>query len=897
MLFRSIVVDGVTHSETITLNTTLNDLISIFESYGMEVTLNQLYNYGEYQSSLLNINYDGDFSIEDGTVALATTFFNTASSQTNKYTSNAIDVQNSYSQAITRDTKLSDINGGTFEAGYLTVSKDGVSTNISVETNDTVGMLLDKLALYGFESVVDSAGKITMSSAQGYALNTYTGEGDASNAISLLGLDASNWTISNSYVSEPVTYSNLVPADRNTALSEIGITTGQYNIYSNGVKYTATISYDDTIGTFIDTLKTFGFDVTTKVEFFNGVTGYTMSLRGNGDSRLESVSGGSNIVNTCFNNPSQSFNRTYYYTEDVEEITSHNADENTLIGDIVTPELESIAGTLAINVNGNDYTLNIENTDTVGGMLNKFREIGLDASILDGQVKIQSGFNTVSIDSANSTSSLANDSATVALNFVNDFGNFTASSEAVMSTVSKTEKLSAANYLDNGTVFSTLNITSGTLSVYKNGNKTVLNVDSEWSLTNLNNELAGHIGGLAARMQDGYLEIFSTDGSEISVGSTTDTSNFMSITGMQKQDDGVVRSARKLYCVNSDSLITGSSLFRSGNVSTGSFKIGNANFEIADTTTIQDLVNQINSSTDANATAWWDNITGEFVIESKSTGAAYVNIEADTSNFTTILGLTNGSAMNVDAQKIGDNAKFSLNGTEYTSTSNTIGSDVSRLEGVTINLKKVSEGESVKLTVEHDKDKAADAMEEIVNSYNELMENVDNQLATTGNLHNETTLRMIRTQLKNLMSSSESAGTTFKTLASIGIDVAQASGGNVSTENSSIVNLSFDRSSFLNAFNSDQNALKTLLIGDSADSTTGILNRIENYIEQTLAANTGYFAIQEKSNTNKITDYNTKISKQNTYIERYRAQLEARFKSMDMLISQMNQQYSSFLSG
>ncbi len=45
----------------------------------------------------------------------------------------------------------------------------------------------------------------------------------------------------------------------------------------------------------------------------------------------------------------------------------------------------------------------------------------------------------------------------------------------------------------------------------------------------------------------------------------------------------------------------------------------------------------------------------------------------------------------------------------------------------------------------------------------------------------------------------------------------------------------------------------------------------------------------------EVKDIENKIEKQKKALERYRAQLEAKFASMDILIANMQQQYSSFL--
>ena len=67
-------------------------------------------------------------------------------------------------------------------------------------------------------------------------------------------------------------------------------------------------------------------------------------------------------------------------------------------------------------------------------------------------------------------------------------------------------------------------------------------------------------------------------------------------------------------------------------------------------------------------------------------------------------GSLNVTRMNTASQEVGNNAKFSINGTYYTSTSNNITSDVSRIKGLTINLKGLTDGSAITLTVERDKE-------------------------------------------------------------------------------------------------------------------------------------------------------------------------------------------------
>ena len=213
---------------------------------------------------------------------------------------------------------------------------------------------------------------------------------------------------------------------------------------------------------------------------------------------------------------------------------------------------------------------------------------------------------------------------------------------------------------------------------------------------------------------------------------------------------------------------------------------------------------------------------------------------------------------------------------------------------MTINLKGLTEGSAVTLTVERDKETLANAVSEVVDSYNELMKNVDEAIAIDGQLHDETTLKLIRNQLRNLMTSSDVGTTIFRNLDSIGIGVDKASGNNISTTTESIINLAFDKDKFLKAYESDEDAVKELLIGGA--NNTGIFTKVETLLESTLQSVTGYFAATDRSYSKEVDKIERKIVKANKDIERYRARLEAKFSAMDLLIAQMQQQYSSFLT-
>ena len=93
---------------------------------------------------------------------------------------------------------------------------------------------------------------------------------------------------------------------------------------------------------------------------------------------------------------------------------------------------------------------------------------------------------------------------------------------------------------------------------------------------------------------------------------------------------------------------------------------------------------------------------------------------------------------------------------------------------------------------------------------------------------------------------------------------------------------------------SNQKAVKDLLIGSS--NNTGIFTKVEDLVESSLQSVSGYFATSDNTYTKKTREIERKIVNATKDIEKYRARLEAKFSAMDMLIAQMQQQYSSFLT-
>ena len=462
-----------------------------------------------------------------------------------------------------------------------------------------------------------------------------------------------------------------------------------------------------------------------------------------------------------------------------------------------------------------------------------------------------------------------------------------------------TSKESASAVADDNTKLKSFGITEGTLSVYVNGAKTAIEITDETSVGDLKEALDA--AGITATVNEsGVLNLSAkTEGDTIHVGSTTDDTNFVSLTGLTRNEDGGYDSTNSLFKANIATKLTSSDSGFKTQITEGTFTIGNATFTIDENTTLSSLISKINNSEEAQATASWDDTTGKLTITSKKEGAAYINIEAGTSNFTDVMGLTSTtvdeqgntiSKMFTEAQELGKNALLTINGTSITSTSNTIGSDISRIEDVTLNLKKVSSEEdgNTTLKITHDTSELVAAAKEFVEAYNKTIEQIDKVTAVGGDLERETSLTSLKNTLRTFANSSNNTnGGAYNLLAQLGISTGKASATNLSTETNK---LEFDEKEFTKALEENPDSVKSLLAGEN-----GIFAMMENTVEQALSATTGFFDVKEGTIKSNIRNMEEKISKQKVKVSDYQAQLEKKFSNMELIIAKMQQNYSSFL--
>ena len=489
-----------------------------------------------------------------------------------------------------------------------------------------------------------------------------------------------------------------------------------------------------------------------------------------------------------------------------------------------------------------------------------------------------------------------------------------------------TSSLGSKGLVSRDTVFNTLasgKAVDGDFSIFVNGEKHVISTKKDPTLDDENDkelakENSASIGTILDRINeiegvqaeitaDGKINISGVNAdsstNNIVIGSTMDDSNFASVMGLVRGDSGTeYESYTPVSAIDLNSTLV--DIF--GDSAKGTLTVGNQEFTIDENTTFKSFITNLNTKADAGVNAYWDATKSELVLTSKTEGAFNINIEAGTSSLTDLLGYTESSEdsegqkqskLTDNSQVLGDYASLTVNGTRIISSSNTVTSDISGIEGLTLSLKSVSKEnedgviEPVKIDVNQDTDAFIGAVKSFINAFNTTIEKVDSNTVYGSELYGETTLTSLRNNLRRTATVSADVDGAYKLLADIGITTGSASN---TTDTSGVNKLQLDESKLKDALAKDPAAVKKLLVGDNKGNSTsgGVLNKLEDITEQALDVGHGYFANKASSYEKTIKSYDSSIEREQTKIDSYKARLQKQFNNMEQIISLMCSSYS-----
>ncbi len=280
----------------------------------------------------------------------------------------------------------------------------------------------------------------------------------------------------------------------------------------------------------------------------------------------------------------------------------------------------------------------------------------------------------------------------------------------------------------------------------------------------------------------------------------------------------------------------------------------------------------------------------KLVVSSTKTGAdnAFtLTFDEGSAALQTLVGEVNtaGSANQV---AVASNALFTVNGVQVSRPTNTV-SDA--INGLTLDLKGIhpSSGanDKTRITITADATKTAEKVKAFVNAYNSVLDFVEKQnaLGEDGKAKNplfgDTTLRSVRSSLRNVVGGSVATGNeAYALLSQVGIS-SDRSG-----------RLTFTQSALETAITTDEDAVERLF----TDSQNGIATRMYEQVDVYTHAVDGMFKARSDGYERLIKDFDRRIEVAERRLESVERQLVNKFSAMETLVSRLQGQGSSLSS-
>ena len=438
-------------------------------------------------------------------------------------------------------------------------------------------------------------------------------------------------------------------------------------------------------------------------------------------------------------------------------------------------------------------------------------------------------------------------------------------------------------------------VTAGTFTV--DGNP--VSIATTDSLKNVFDTIATATGGkviAAYNATTDKISLTSSDGSPITLGSTTDTSNFLQVAqlfndnGGGTNNTGTIASTGPLGRVNTMATMSSADLktaITNGSGGSGQFTINGVAFNYnATTDTIQDVLNNINESA-AGVSAAYDSTNNRFVLTNSSTGDVGVSMKDVSGNFLAATGLSGGTLAH------GSNLVYTLNNSPQPiiSQSNTIDSSSSGILGLSVTA--LGRGTAT-VSVSTDTATISTAIQKYVTDYNTLQSYMASQQSVTtaadgtvtpGTLTGDTSTNDLTSTLRTLVNSAESITGTSGAVKSLG-DLGFASNGN---DNTIALSDSTSLTSMLTSHLSDVKAL-------FSDSSKGLAVQMNTYINNTIGA-TGTLAARQSDLVQQSSGLSTQITNLETKISNDTQQWNSEFQAMETAESQTNSELTYITQG
>jgi flagellar hook-associated protein 2 len=422
-------------------------------------------------------------------------------------------------------------------------------------------------------------------------------------------------------------------------------------------------------------------------------------------------------------------------------------------------------------------------------------------------------------------------------------------------------------------------VTAGEFSI----NGTRISVATTDTLQQVFDRISTATGGAVTAAYDPVSDkVTLSSAGNISLGSSADTSNFLSALNLFQNGTGTVSSsgalgtaklAVPLVDAGLKSAIT--AVDAGGN---GTFTINGTSIAYnVNTDSLQAVMSRINNSA-AGVTASYDSSLDRFTLTNKTTGNVSLFAEETGAGFLAATGMIGaGSSL-----QSGTNAVFSVDGGgSITSLSNTLDASIHGISGLSVTVDSTG---TQSIGVSSDTKNASAKIDTLISKYNAIQAaiekytkvTVNGTKVTSGPLTGNADVEAISSRLRSLIFSAGSGLTGgVQRLSDLGIDFS-GSDSNLAIRNQSLL------SSKLSAYGAD-------VASFFSDATSGLAKRLNDFIA-TQVSDTGSLATQ----TANITKQNSAIDKQMAALDLQlaseRSLLESSFIAMESASSMYTQQ-------
>jgi len=222
------------------------------------------------------------------------------------------------------------------------------------------------------------------------------------------------------------------------------------------------------------------------------------------------------------------------------------------------------------------------------------------------------------------------------------------------------------------------------------------------------------------------------------------------------------------------------------------------------------------------------------------------------------------------------NSQLTVDGIDVQRSSNTIGDLIS---GVTLNLKKADNTETVAVDISEDSDTIKGKITSFVDAYNKLADELSKEQAyggqngTSGALIGDSTLRSITQGLANLLGGQVSGGQAgYDTLYSIGISLDRYG------------KLQVDDGQLSDALANHNSDVQTIFSADT-ETSQGIATSVSDYLKTVLDPVDGMITTKQSSLQGSISDLQDQQDRMQTRIDKQQETLQNQFNALEQLIS------------